>query len=478
MSNEHTPTMLNQVHSQKQSFTVLPQQIQLLKLFHLNTLGLQQRIQEELIENPVLEESVSEEDNVTEASKDDTIQEYQDQAEYQEDDIPDYKLEHNNYLSDADLPQRPIPEYLDFRKDLKEQVRVLLADPMQLMIAEYLIDSLSDDGMLEQDMSSIADDISFQKNKVIAAAEIEYVRRQLLRLEPMGIGCTSIKEFLLLQLRQRDQADKKTQLAIQLLEKNFGDLAHRNMEKIASQLNINESELRGILKLISTCQLKPLAESSGPPQRDAIVLDFVVTQNNDIIEVSLYRQRSSTLFINNSLSAMVTNGKCGDKGTLQYLKSKLSSAQWFVSAIKQRETTMLNVMKAIVRFQKDYFKDGDIRLLKPMILKDIADEVGVDISTASRITCNKYADTHFGTTLLKDLFSKGIENERGEAISNRVIQKAIEDVVEGENKQKPYTDQQLVAVLAEKGFNIARRTVAKYREQRQIPVMQVRALWA
>ncbi len=470
--------MFNQVHSQKQSLSVLPQQIQLLKLFHLNTLGIEQRIQEELIENPVLEEEVSEEDNAVESTNDDSAQDYQGQEEFEDDDIPDYKLEHNNYLSDKDLPQRPIPEYLDFRKDLKEQMRVLLADPKQLTIAEYLIDSLNDEGMLEQDMATVADDISFQKNKVISVSEIETVRRRLQSIEPPGIGCTSIREFLLLQLRQKDRACRRTPLAIQLLEKYFGDLALCNMEKIALQLNINERELREVLKLISSCQLKPLAESSVPPQGDAIVLDFVITQHNETTEVALYRQRSSTLFINNSLGSMVTNGKCRDKGTLQYLRSKLSSAQWFVGAIKQRETTMLNVMKAIVRFQADYFKDGDLRLLKPMILKDIADEVGVDISTASRITCNKYADTHFGTTLLKDLFSKGIENERGETISNRVIQKAIEDVVDGEDKQKPYTDQQLVTVLALKGFNIARRTVAKYREQGKIPVMQVRRLWA
>ena len=467
--------MLSQVHSQKQSFSVLPQQIQLLKLFHLNTLELQHRIQEELIENPVLEENTDDEDNESESPQDECIQDF---SEQQEDDIPDYKIEHNNYLSEADLPQRPIPEYGDFRKDLKEQVRALLSDPMQLTIAEYLIDSLNDEGMLEQDLSSMSDDISFQKNKLISVPEMEWVRQQLLRLEPMGIGCTSIKEFLLLQLRQKDGACKRTQLAIQLLEKNFGDLAHRNMEKIASQLNIPENELRDVLKLISLCQLKPLAESSGPPQRDAIVFDFVITKNGEKTEATLYNQRSSTLFVKHSLSSMVADGKCRDKGTKQYLKSKLNSAQWFVSAIKQRETTMLNVMKAIVRFQTDYFKDGEIGLLKPMILKDIADKVGIDISTASRITCNKYADTPFGTILLKDLFSKGIENERGETISNRVIQKAIEDVVQGEDKQKPYTDQQLVAVLALKGFNIARRTVAKYREQRQIPVMQLRAMLA
>jgi RNA polymerase sigma-54 factor len=281
---------------------------------------------------------------------------------------------------------------------------------------------------------------------------------------------------LLLQIRQVEVEDRRTILAIQLLEEHFGDLTHRNMEKIASQLKINENELRDVLKWIGSFQLKPLAESSGSPQENQIILDFVITQQNGTSDVSLYRQRSSTLFINRSLSEQVTRGKCGDKGTLQYMKGKLNSAQWFVSAIQQRETTMLNVMKAIVRFQADYFKDGDIRLLKPMILKDIADEVGIDISTASRITCNKYADTHFGTTLLKDLFSKGIENERGESISNRAIQKAIEDAVQGENKRKPYTDQQLVAVLALRGFNIARRTVAKYREVRQIPVMQVRAI--
>lgn len=470
--------MLSQIRTQKQSFTVLPQQIQLLKLFHLNTIELQHRIQEELIENPLLEEVVSEEDKVAESTKDENHDDSQDQAEFQEDDIPDYKIEHNNYLSDSDLPNRPIPEYGDFRKDLKEQVQVLFTEPLQLSIALYLIDCLNDEGMLEQDPGSIADDISFQKNKVISPSDIEIVRQKLQQLEPLGIGCTSIKEFLILQLRRKDPACVQVQLAIKLLQENFGDLAHRNMEKIASHLKISESELREVLKLLSLCQLKPLAESNSPMQRDAIVLDFVVTQNEHTTEVSLYRQKSATLFIKNSLSSMVTQGTCKDKGTRQYLKSKLNSAQWFVSAIKQRETTMLNVMKAIVRFQSDYFKDGDIRLLRPMILKDIADEVHVDISTASRITCNKYADTHFGTILLKDLFSKGIENERGEAISNRVIQKAIEDVVQGEDKQKPYTDQQLVSVLALKGFNIARRTVAKYREQQQIPVMQVRALWA
>jgi RNA polymerase sigma-54 factor len=201
----------------------------------------------------------------------------------------------------------------------------------------------------------------------------------------------------------------------------------------------------------------------------------VVTHSNDVMEVSLYRQRSSTLFINQSLSAMLNKGQ-GDRGTMQYLKSKLSSAQWFVSAIQQRETTMLNVMKAIVKFQTAFFIEGDQRLLKPMILKNIADAVGVHISTVSRITCNKYVDTPFGAILLKDLFSKGIDRAQGEAVSNRVIQLAIEEVIQGESKISPYTDQQLVGVLATKGYHIARRTVAKYRDQRQIPVVQVRAL--
>ncbi len=468
--------MAHQVQSLGQNSSVLPQQIQLLKLFHLTSMELQNRIQEELMENPMLDELVSEEDKKDEATKEDSDADYDGPEEFKDDDIPDYAVEHNNYLSETNMPQRPIPELADFRKELKEQLHPIIEDKQQLMLAEYLIDSLNDSGMLEQEISDMADDLSFQKNKLIGVAELECARKRLHELEPAGIGSANIKEFLLLQLQKLDKNNRLAQLAIQLLEKNFNDLSHGNMEKIAASLGLDENELRDVLKMIGSCKLKPLAESTGPIYGDSITIDFVITQQDEDIEVALFRQRSSTLFINHSLQSQLTNGKQIDKGTTQYMKSKLTSAQWFISAIQERENTMLSVMKAIVKLQTAYFRDGDIRLLKPMILKNIADAVGVHISTVSRITCNKYADTPFGTVLLKNLFSKGIENKQGEAISNRVIQLAIEEVVNGESKLKPYTDQQLVSVLAMKGFNIARRTVAKYREQRQIPIVQLRAL--
>jgi RNA polymerase sigma-54 factor len=332
--------------------------------------------------------------------------------------------------------------------------------------------------MLEQDIASLADDISFNKHMIVETAEIERIRAILKQLEPVGVGCTSIKEFLLMQLYRMDQTSPTIKKGIRLLEDHFEDLANRNVEKAAANLQVEENELRTILQLIGSCKMKPLAESSSYASNATIIPDFILTSDGDNFEISLYRQRSSTLFINNSFLKILSNQNKSDKGTVQYLKSKINSAQWFVNAIKQRETTMLTVMKVIVELQAAYFKEGDIRLLKPMILKNVADIADVDISTVSRITCNKYVDTPFGTILLKDLFSEGIENEQGEVISNRVIQTAIEEVVENENKKSPYTDQQLVAILSLKGFNIARRTVAKYREQLQIPVAQMRALWA
>jgi RNA polymerase sigma-54 factor len=462
--------MNHQVHSQNQRLSVLPQQIQLLKLFHLNGCELQNRITEELLDNPMLEETVTEDH--PEVKSEDSAQEYDGPDQFQNDDIPDYAVEHQNYLSENNIPQRPIPELADFRKELKEQLRTQ-AGTGHLVLAEYLIDLLDDDGMLNQDLSEMADAISFQKCTLVTAAQMEVARKSLLKLDPPGIGCLNIREFLIMQLKRKNSC--RSRLAIQLLEKNFEALARRDMAEIATLLGIDENEARKVMDLLSSCQLKPLAESSDPRYSNAITIDFVITQQDDLLDVKLFHQRSSTLFVNHSLAKILTRGKSGEKQELQYMKSKLTSAQWFVNAIKQRETTMLNVMNAIVKLQISYFRDGDPCLLKPMILQDIADLTGAHISTISRITCNKYADSPFGPILLKSLFSIGIENKEGEAVSNRVIQLAVEEAVAGESKSNPYTDQQLKTLLAAKGFNIARRTVAKYREQRGIPVVQVRA---
>ena len=467
--------MLRQVRAQKQQFTVLPQQIQLLKLFHLTTAELQQRIQEELNENPLLEENLSSEE-MEEPSKE-TISDYQDEEEYKYDDIPDYKLEHNNYLSEQNLPQRPISERYDFRKDLKEQIRFTLKNEKEIELAEYLVDSLNDSGMLDQSLEEITDDYSFKKHQLIESSEIDKVRNLLKALEPGGVGCFTVKEFLLFQLNRMNIKSPDVKKAICLLEKHFDNLTYRNTEKIADLLEIDDDELRIVLQLIRSCKMKPVTELDSSGVNATVIPDFIVRRDGEKYDISLFRQRSATLFINHSMTSMINKQNRADQGTVQYLKSKLNSAQWFVDAVKQREGTMMKVMRVIVELQNEYFENGDIAYLKPMILRNVADRTGADISTISRITCNKYADTHFGIIRLKDLFSEGIENGQGENVSNRVIQSAMEEIIKNEDKKNPLTDQQLVTALSMKGFVLARRTVAKYREQLAIPAVQLRAMW-
>jgi RNA polymerase sigma-54 factor len=264
--------------------------------------------------------------------------------------------------------------------------------------------------------------------------------------------------------------------AICLLENHFINFAdHNNTEKITELLKIDKYELKIILQLIRSCKLKPITEIDQHGANGTIIPDFIVRRNGGGYEVTLYHQRSATLFVNQSISTELMKQNKNDKRTLHYLKGKLDSAQWFVDAIHQREVTMKKVMQVIIELQFDYFKNGEISCLKPMILKNITDYSGVDISTVSRITCNKYADTHFGIIRLKDLFSEGIENAEGKNVSNRVIQAAIAELIKNEDKEKQFTDRQLVTLLSSKGFTIARRTVAKYREQLRIPAAQYRA---
>lgn len=474
--------MLHQNLSQKQQLKILPQQIQLLNLFHLNTIELEQRIQQELEENPLLEETPVDSELDADKYNKDEVQDFSDWEEHAYDDIPDYKMEYENYFNNEKIPERPLPESADFRKTLKQQFKFLYTDPTEIQIANYLIDSLNEGGLLEQSLDDIADDYSFKSKSWIEPEELEAVLQKIQQLDPPGIGARSIRECLLLQLNRMNTKRPDVKMAIRLLENHFADLGSRNMDKIMKQLEIEEDELKIILQLIATLKMKPITESTESFQpNQQIMPDFIISTDGDMLEVSLYRQRSATLHINQSWMENIKhteNSTQTDKSTKQYLRNKLNAAQWFVSAIKQRESTMLKVVKAIVKLQFDYFREGDIKQIKPMILKNVAELVGVDISTVSRITCNKYVATPFGTLLLKDLFTEGIINKQGEVISNRVIQTAIEEVIETEDKHKPFTDQQLVSILSQRGFSIARRTVAKYRELLQIPVAQMRALWA
>jgi RNA polymerase sigma-54 factor len=453
----------------------------MLNIFHLNVLELDQRIQDELDENPLLEQNNEEENVSIDKFSKDAVQDYESWEEHAYDDIPNYKLEYENYFHNDSVPNIPIKANTDFRENLKDQIRYSDLNDKQLQLADYIIDCLNSNGLLAQDLDNMADDLSFKQGVIVEADELENVLKQIQKLDPVGIGAKNTRECLLLQLDGLTKKGPDVKMAIKLLENHYADLSHRNMERIMESLSIDEEELKIILRLLASLKLKPVVEEfEGSTVNNNIIPDFLLTVDDDgEIEVNLYRARSSSLYINQSLMETVQFASAKrDKSATQYLKSKLSSAQWFVNAIKQREGTMMQIMKAIVDQQREYFKTGEVSLLKPMILKNIADKVGVDISTVSRVTSNKYVDTPFGIILLKNLFTEGIINKEGEVISNRVIQSAIEGVIENEDKLNPYTDQQLVAILANKGINVARRTIAKYREQLQIPVAQLRRMWA
>ncbi len=473
--------MLKQVQTQKQQHTILPQQIELLNLFHLNTLELEQRIQDELSENPALEElSSGDEDGGDKCTKE-MVQDFQGYEEYAYDDIPDYKTEYNNYINTEKVPEKPIAEVLDFRDELKKQCRFLDIPESNHYLFDFLIDSLNENGFLEQDLDELASEISFKRKVWIEPEELEGALKLIRELEPIGAGCQSVQEFMLLQLKRMNVKQPDVRTAIDLLQNHFHDLRSCNLEKLRRQLGLEDDEIRIVLSLLAHLSTRPFnPETSAMQANRSILPDFVVLDEGDTLELALYRQRSSNLHISQNWMEMVqqtSQNATTDKSTKQYLRSKLSSAQWFINAIQQRENNMLKIMRSIVDMQYEYFKYGDILLLRPMKLKDIADQVKVDISTVSRLTCNKYAETPFGTILLKDLFTEGIVNQEGTNISNKVIQNIIGEVIEAEDKKTPYTDRQLVTILAEKGYSIARRTVAKYRELMSIPVAQVRGLW-
>lgn len=473
--------MFSQIQTQKQQVKILPQQIQMLNIFHLNVLELDQRINEELEDNPLLEVNAEEEGEVIEKfAKEEVVQDYESWDEHGYDDIPDYKLEYENYFNKQDIPNIPIKATTNFRENLKEQIRFSGLIGKDLQLANYIIDCLDDNGFLNQDIEDLVDDISFKEGIIMDAEKLVSIISEIKKLDPIGIGARDTRECLLLQLHSFSKKGPDVKKAIHLLEDHYEELSHRNMDKITGLLKIDKDELKIIFQLLASLKLKPIIEENEVCRTNYnIIPDFVLTvdeENN--IAVDLYKSRSSALYINHSLIESVKQSGKTDKPARQYLRSKLNSAQWFVNAIKQRENTMMQIMKCIVSMQTEYFLSGEVCDLKPMILKNIADEVEVEISTVSRVTSNKYVDTPFGIILLKNLFTEGIINKKGEVISNRVIQSAIEGVIETEDKSNPYTDQQLVAILADKSISVARRTIAKYREQLQIPMAQLRRMWA
>jgi RNA polymerase sigma-54 factor len=472
--------MISQQQTQRQQLKILPQQIQLLNLFFLNTIELEQRIKNELEENPLLENNTSDDDAALgEKPSKDAVQDFQDWEEHGYDDAPDYKSEYSNYFNDENMPAIPIVSMLHFKDEAKQQLSLLTLDDEQRQDAEYIIDILNHKGLMDRPFDEVADDMSFHFQELVETDRVEKALRVVQTLDPIGLGACSVQECILIQLQKMNTQRPDVKVAITLIKNHYNDLLHRQFEKIHHVLNVDEEELRIVLNLIGSIKFYPVTETSAFDPKNTIMPDFIISRHGEMIQVDLYKSRSASVFVNQSLhDQLLQQVSKQDKGASQYIKSKMQSAQWFVNAVKQREDTMMRIVQCIVRMQYDYFIDGDIRLLKPMVLRNISDETGMDISTISRITSNKYAETHFGLVYLKDLFSEGIADKKGEVISNKVIQSVIQDAIQGENKQKPYTDQQLAVILSSQGYNVARRTVAKYREQLQIPIAQIRAVWA
>ncbi len=379
------------------------------------------------------------------------------------------------------MPDRQIAEALDFRDELKKQYRFVELNEKRYKLADFLIDSLDESGFLMHDLETIAEEISFKLNIWVHGEELEPVLKNIQQLDPLGCGSRNLGEFFLIQLSKMDSGVPHYSAALELVDKHFADLHACNIEKIRRDMKMRDGEMKDVLQLLASLKTRPFTGSTNAIQvNNTVFPDFIITVEADEIMVSLARQRSASLHVNQTWAETVQNldnDKSTDRGTRQYMRSKLASAQWFIKAIRERESNMLKVIRAIVQFQTEYFKFGDTMQLKPMVLKNIAEIVGLDISTVSRITCNKYADTPFGMILLKDLFTEGLSNKEGTIISNKVIQTIVEEVVEKEDKKKPYTDQQLADILSGKGYIVARRTIAKYRDQLNIPVAQMRALF-
>jgi len=402
--------------------------------------------------------------------------------EYANDDIPDYKVEYQNYLPAENFSGEACGEKPDFREDLKKQFSQQCDDEKEYAVAAYLIDSLNDNGMMEQGLDSVCEYLSFSLKIWIDEKDAEKILEKIQKLEPAGVGARDLRECFLLKLKRLNTKRPDVKKAIELVEHHFDELHHGNLEKIRKTLGLDEDELKIILKLLASLKTTTLAESNGSADSSAYITpDFIITETDGELEISLAKQWSNDLYINKSWIENVEEASADSKtgkSTKQYMNSKLQSARWFINAIRERETNMLKIMKSIVKFQQAYFQEGDIMMLKPMILKDIATVTNLDISTVSRITSNKYAETPFGIVSLKNLFSEGLPDKEGMSVSNKVIRKIIEEMITVEDKKIPYTDQQIAALLTKKGYRVARRTVAKYREQLHIPAAQQRGVRA
>lgn len=480
--------MLKQHLSQKLLQKLSPQQIQLMKLIQLPTLALEQKIKEELEANPALEEGqeisentdedysdYDEGDNQTIEAEDINVDEY-----LSDDEIPDYRMRANNYSADDEDSKVPISGGTSFTEYLMDQISTSRMGEENRKIAEYLIGNIDDDGYIRRELSAIVDDLAFTQNIFVDEPRLETVLRNIQSLDPPGVGARDLQECLSLQL-QRKENSSSIRLAREIVDEHFDEFIKKHYSKLMERMEVDEDFLKEAIVEISRLNPKP-GNSSTNTQKSiqTVIPDFTISIEDGELELTLNSRNAPELNVSREYKEMLETYKNSQqksksqKEAVMFVKQKLDGAKWFIDAIRQRQQTLLLTMSSIMNFQKEYFLTGDQRKLRPMILKDIADEIGMDISTVSRVASNKYVQTPYGTFLIKEFFSESMKNDAGEDVSTKEIKKILEDSIGEENKRTPLTDDKLAKLLKEKGYPIARRTVAKYREQLNIPVARLR----
>ncbi|MBT8268214.1 MAG: RNA polymerase factor sigma-54 [Flavobacteriaceae bacterium] len=482
--------MLKQYLQFKLSQKLSPQQIQLMKMIQLPTLAFEQRIKQELEENPALESGKETSDDF-EDNFDEYGEEYGDSEsisaedinvdEYLSDDeIPDYRTRVSNYSSDDDEKSIPYASGTSFTQHLITQLNTFRLDDEAHQIAEFLVGSVDESGYIRRSIADVLDDLAFTQNVYTTEDKILNVLRIVQQLDPAGVGSRDLQECLLIQL-ERKPKNEVTDLAISIINKAFEQFTKKHYKKLIQKFNISEEQLRAAIHEIERLNPKPGSSYSGNTRIiEHVVPDFTIRIVDGELELTLNGRNAPDLHISREYSDMLKGYKASkdksrsQKDAVLFIKQKLDAAKWFIEAIKQRQQTLFITMSAIMHYQKDYFLSGDERKLKPMILKDIADEINMDVSTVSRVANSKYVDTPYGTKLIKEFFSESMKNVEGEDVSTREIKTILETVIEEEDKRKPLTDEKLAKILKEKGYPIARRTVAKYREQLDIPVARLR----
>ena len=476
---------LKQFLAQKLEQRLSPQQIQLMKLLQVPTMELDQRIKQELEENPALEEGLDsvEEDNFEEEYETDSSEEVEefDLSDYFDDDTSEYKTQSNNNSKDDEERVIPLSGESSFQQRMTEQLHLLDLSDDQFMIADTIIGNLDESGYLNRELEAIVDDLAFSANVITTEIEVEKVLSLVQELDPAGIGARNLKECLLLQINRIQDGNISRFTAKKILENHFEEFIKKHYDKIQKKFEISDEDLKDAIDEILRLNPKP-----GGSMREAarnhqeIIPDFEIIENEGKLDLTLNGRNAPELKVNKDYEKMLRTysegGKTSksDKEAVMFVKQKLDGAKLFIDAIKQRQNTLLSTMQAIMMYQKEYFLTGDETNLKPMILKDIAEIVDLDISTVSRVANSKYVITSQGTFALKYFFSESLSTNSGEEVSTREVKKILSEAVDNESKSKPLTDEKLTALLKEKGYNIARRTVAKYREQLNIPVARLR----